>query len=156
MSGDAKPARADYFFYGTLMDAAILARVSGMPVTAARLRPAILDGFRCVRVADRHYPAVVPAVGHRVVGRLFRGAGVEAQRRIAFYEDRDYRPRTVEITGPGGIRARALVFAAGPAMRLTDEDWDFAAWCRRHRRPFLNRLDEWMKGYAARGAVSAQ
>ena len=140
--------RASYFFYGTLMDPAVLARVTGLTVTSARLRPAVLEGYRRLRVADQHYPTVVPAAGHRVEGRLFRGATPDVQRRIAWYEDKDYETRMATVIGPGGIRTRALAFVAGPAMRITDEDWDFAAWRLHHRRPFLAQLDVWMKGYA--------
>ena len=141
-------ARATYFFYGTLMDAAVLGRVVGANITAARLRPAVLENYRRVRVADQHYPAVVPVVGQRVEGRLFRGASPEMQRRIAWYEDRTYETRVEMVVGPGGLRSQALVFIAGPRMRVTDEDWNFAGWCRKHRRPFLARLETWMKGYA--------
>ncbi len=140
--------RASYFFYGTLMDAAVLARVTGLNLTSARLRPAILEGYRRLRVADQHYPTIVPAAGRRVEGRLFRGAGPEVQRRISWYEDKDYEARMETVIGPAGIRTRALAFVAGPAMRLTEEDWDFEAWCRHHRRPFLMRLDVWMKEYS--------
>jgi gamma-glutamylcyclotransferase (GGCT)/AIG2-like uncharacterized protein YtfP len=148
--------RQNFFFYGTLMDPAVLARVVGMNVTAARLRPAILEGYRRVCVSGQHYPSLVAAPGRQVAGRLFRGAGPEVQRRIAWYEDRDYDLRGVEVTGPAGIRSRALVYVAGPAMRLSDEDWEFEAWHRLHRRAFLTRLDLWMKGYVRRDAADAQ
>lgn len=141
------PERATYFFYGTLMDPAVATRVTASNLTAARLRPAVLHGYRRVRVADQHYPALVSAEGYRVEGRLLRNATPEMQRRIAWYEDREYRLREVTVVGQGGLRTRALVFVAGPQMRLTDEDWDFDAWCRVHRRPFLMRLDLWLKGY---------
>ena len=148
--------RQNYFFYGTLMDAAVLTRVSGVNVTAARLRPAILEGYRRVRVVGQHYPSIVAVAGRQVAGRLFRRASPEVQRRVAWYEDRDYDLRSVEIIGPASIRTRALVFVAGPAMRLSDEDWDFETWRRRHRRAFLTRLDLWMKGYAQHVALDVQ
>jgi gamma-glutamylcyclotransferase (GGCT)/AIG2-like uncharacterized protein YtfP len=139
--------RATYFFYGTLMDPAVASRVTASPLTAARLRPAVLEGYRRVRVADQHYPTVVAAAGHRVEGRLFRNASPETQHRIAWYEDREYQLREVEVTGVGGVRTSAWVFVAGPKMKLTEEDWDFAAWCLQHRRPFLARLDSWLRDY---------
>jgi gamma-glutamylcyclotransferase (GGCT)/AIG2-like uncharacterized protein YtfP len=136
--------RVTFFFYGTLMDAAICARVTGVAVTAARLRPATLDDYKVVRVADQHYPALVPSSGSQVQGRLLRNVGPEAQRRLAIYEDETYEPKWVKVRGVGGIKAMALAFVAGPRMRLTDEHWDFDDWCRRHRRPFLMGLDRWI------------
>jgi hypothetical protein len=138
--------RVTFFFYGTLMDAAICARVTGMAVTAARLRPATLDDYKTVRVADEHYPALVASPGAQVHGRLFRNVGPEGQRRLAFYEDETYEPKWVRVRGFGGIKTMALAFVAGPRMQLTDEPWDYDDWCRRHRRPFLMGLDRMIRG----------
>lgn len=137
--------RVTFFFYGTLMDAAITARVTGMAVSAAHLRPATLDGYKRVRVAERHYPALVPSPEGRVEGRLLRNVPPEAQRRLAIYEDDTYEPKWVRVKAVGGIKVQALAFVAGPKMLVTDEDWDFDAWCRKHRRPFLMGLDRWTK-----------
>jgi hypothetical protein len=137
--------RVTFFFYGTLMDAAICARVTGMAVTAAKLRPATLDGYRRVRVAEQHYPAIVPAPGSRVTGCLLRNAPPEAQRRLALYEDDTYEAKWLRVSGVGGIKTTALAFVAGPRMQLTGEEWDYEAWRRRHRRPFLLGLDRWVR-----------
>ncbi len=136
--------RLTFFFYGTLMDAAICARVTGMAVTAARLRPATLDDYKIVRVADQHYPTLVPSSGGRVEGRLLRNVGPEAQRRLAIYEGDSYEAKWVRVKGVGGIKAMALSFLSGPKMQATDEPWDFDEWCRQHRRPFLMGLDRWI------------
>lgn len=139
--------RVTYFFYGTLMDPAVASRVCGMAVTAARLRPATLEGYRRVHVADQHYPALTPAPGARIEGRLLRNVPEEVQRRIAAYEDKTYELKWEWVRGPGGIKTRALVFVAGPTMKLSDDEWDFEDWCRRHRRPFLMGLDRWTKEF---------
>ena len=98
--------RLTFFFYGTLMDAAICARVTGMAVTAARLRPATLDDYKIVRVADQHYPTLVPSPGERVQGRLLRNVGPEAQRRF-------YRPARL------GEMRRAVSLKEPPVCRRT-------------------------------------
>ena len=147
--------RVTYFFYGTLMDPAVASRVTGMAVTAARLRTATLEGYRRGRVVDQTYPAITPLVDNRVEGRLFRNAPEEAQRRIAAYEEKTYVLKWEWVRGPGGIKTRALVFVAGPAMKLTDEDWDFEDWCRQHRRPFLMTLDRWTKEFERTTDVQA-
>jgi gamma-glutamylcyclotransferase (GGCT)/AIG2-like uncharacterized protein YtfP len=137
--------RVTFFFYGTLMDAAICARVTGIAVTAARLRPATLDGYRIVRVADQHYPALIPSPGGRVQGRLLRNVPPEAQRRLAIYEDDTYEAKWVRAKGVGGIKTMALAFVAGPKIKLTDEAWDFDTWRHRHRMPFLMGLERWTR-----------
>ncbi len=136
------------------MDPAVLARVTGLPLTAARLRPATLDGYRRLRVAGQHYPAIVPADGVKVDGRVVRNLPEEAERRILAYEEAEYLRRPVRVVGPGALRIEALTFVAGPKMRLTDETWDFEAWCREHRRPFLNGLGGYLMRVSVRSATS--
>jgi hypothetical protein len=40
-----------FFFYGTLMDRALLSRVTGVHFDAAQLRPGVLKDYKRVRVA---------------------------------------------------------------------------------------------------------
>lgn len=145
----------NYFFYGTLMDAAVLARVSGLAVTAVRLRPAVLDGYQRFRVTDRRYPAIVAMPGHRVEGRVVRNIPADAEQRIVDYEADEYVRKPVMVIGPGGLRIEALAFVAGPRMKLTEEIWDYDEWCRTDRRPFLRRLGGYLttRG-SARSATS--
>ncbi len=41
----------EYFFYGTLMDGDVLARVVGQPVPPAPLEAAVVEGYRRLYVA---------------------------------------------------------------------------------------------------------
>ncbi|MBI4182847.1 MAG: gamma-glutamylcyclotransferase [Proteobacteria bacterium] len=59
----ARAARRPFFFYGTLADADVLARVAGERPARAGLKPGVLDGYRRVAVARRDYPTLVPAAG---------------------------------------------------------------------------------------------
>jgi hypothetical protein len=147
-------AGTNYFFYGTLMDPAVLARVTGLALTAARLRPAMLDGYRRLRVEGKHYPAITPVADCSVEGRVVRNVSPDAQRRIIAYEESEYLQQPVRLIGPGGLRIEALAFVAGPEMRLTDEAWDFDDWCRQHRRPFLKGLGAYLARGSTRSATS--
>ncbi len=63
----------DYFFYGTLMDPDVVARVAGGHRGPTPLEPADAEGFARVYVAGVSYPMLVPRPGGRVEGRLARG-----------------------------------------------------------------------------------
>jgi len=135
--------RRDLFFYGTLMDADVLAAVLGAPrVDARRLVPATLAGYRRFRLVGRSYPSLVPAdADARVDGLLFKRCTPGEWARLAAYEDREYQVRTVTVETPAGPR-RAKAFLGGPAHRRLDagRDWHFARWLQRDKAGYLQRL----------------
>ena len=55
-----------FFFFGSLMDPAVASIVLGREIRAEQYAPATLVNFRCVRVAEETYPALVPALGETV------------------------------------------------------------------------------------------
>jgi gamma-glutamylcyclotransferase (GGCT)/AIG2-like uncharacterized protein YtfP len=101
------------FVYGTLLDPALVTRLTGVP---AMLRPASIAGWRRVRLGDTPYPTLVRARG-RVDGALLL-ADLRAFRRLHAYEGSRYRltrlrarvagiPRPVPAfawIAPGGTR----------------------------------------------------
>ena len=70
------------FLYGTLLDAATLARHSGDPRLPRRLRPARLDGFARTGLRGTPYPPLVPRPGATVAGAVLR-AGPAARQKLA-------------------------------------------------------------------------
>ena len=74
------------FFYGTLLDPALLRRLTGRP---AMLQPAVLHGFRRVRLRGTPYPTLAPGRG-TVFGALYV-ADRAALRRLNAYEGPRYR-----------------------------------------------------------------
>ena len=114
-----------YFFYGTLMDRDVLNIVSGLNLGAARLRPALLLGYRRVRVQDAQYPAVLPSEGHSVQGCAVHGITAAAAARVEFFENDGYdlsveRVFWANSAAPGGVvRRRACDSATktGPSRR---------------------------------------
>lgn len=99
------------FLYGTLLDAATLARHSGDPGLPRRLRPARLEGFARTGLRGTPYPTLVPRPGAAVAGALLR-AGPAARQKLAAYEGADYRLVPVRVmTRRGPVRARAWVAA---------------------------------------------
>lgn len=72
-----RTARLRYFFYGTLMDRAVLAAVLGR-APAAPPRAAILHGYRRMFRHGASYPVLAPAAGEAVSGVVVEGLAGDA------------------------------------------------------------------------------
>lgn len=97
------------FLYGTLLDPALLGRVSGVPGLARRMRRARLAGWRRVVLRGTPYPTMVRDPAGAVDGGVLR-VGAAALARLAAYEGSAYRLVPVRVqTARGAVRARAWV-----------------------------------------------
>jgi gamma-glutamylcyclotransferase (GGCT)/AIG2-like uncharacterized protein YtfP len=113
------------FLYGTLLDPRVLARQSGEPGLARRLRPARLGGYARAGLRGTLYPTLVPRPGAWTRGAVLR-AGPAARRRLAEYEGPQYRlvPVRVETRrgpvrrGPGWRHAGGRRWSRGGALPL--------------------------------------
>ncbi|WP_187829953.1 gamma-glutamylcyclotransferase family protein [Siccirubricoccus phaeus] len=107
------------FLYGTLLQPAVLARWSGQPGLARRLRPARLRGFARVALRGTPYPTLVPRPGAEVKGAVLL-VPPAALARLAGYEGPEYRLVPLLVDTPRGPRrARAWVaprWRAGAVM----------------------------------------
>ena len=101
----------DYFFYGTLLDRDLLARVVGRRVPDARIESATLEGYRRLRMTGTPYPMLARESGGRVDGILVKGLGQTAARRLSNYEGHRYTIRFGRTTRPG--------------IRPSREPWNF-------------------------------
>ena len=128
-----------YFFYGTLLDPDVRARILGTWIDRRALPRARLPGYRRVFIRHRHYPVVVPAAGETVEGLLAEGLDRHAVRRLAEFESDEYvdAERTVLVDGRATLRAR--VFVAGRLAHPTDTPWAVEVWQRCHKGAFMRR-----------------
>jgi len=129
----------EFFFYGTLMDTDVLAAVICRRVAPARLRPAVIKGFRRVYRHNAVYPVLIPATGGVVDGVVVAGIGrVEAQRLVTF-EGSGYGldRRTVAV---GDEQVAAFVFLPRPDVQATDEEWSFEQWLLREKPAYIRRV----------------
>ena len=145
----------EYFFYGTLMDGDVLARVVGEPVPPARMEAAVVEGYRRLYVASAWYPLLVPAPGGRVEGRLVSGIDARAAARIAQFESGAYALEALEVRAARRGAVRALTFMARPGVAASPEEWDLASWRRRHKRTYLRLVGVWMAGPRGRAGGGA-
>ncbi len=98
LADSSTSARTALFAYGTLQLPQILqALLWRLPGS----RPATLLGYRCGLLEGRCYPGIVPASGHRVVGRLLEGLTCEELQRLDDYEGDEYRRARVFVTPHG-------------------------------------------------------
>jgi len=124
------------FFYGTLMDADVRARVVG----ASLIEPARLAGWRRVGLIGRPYPVIVHAPGAETAGLLARAIDRAGWRRLLAYEGDEYRVIAVRVTAADGCAISALTFAASAAARPGPRLWSFDGWHRRHKQTMLAPL----------------
>ncbi len=127
---------ADYFVYGTLVDADVRTRVLGHPIRRGRVRPAVIEGWRRVTVAGASYPGLVPESGRRVDGLLLTGVTAAEEARLIRFEGGEYEIVDVTVRAAGRDVA-ARMFVTRPGVAVTDDEWTLESWRRRHRRDFL-------------------
>ncbi len=141
----------DYFFYGTLMDGDVLARVVGRRVPPAHMEAAVIEGYRRLYVAGAWYPMLVPEPCGRVGGRLVSGIDAAQAARIARFESDAYELEALPVQAARRGAVRALTFMARPGVAASAEDWDLPSWRRRHKPAYLRLAGVWMAGPDSQG-----
>jgi hypothetical protein len=144
-----------YFFFGTLMDRDVLAKVLDRPIAREELAPAWLHDYRRVRAANASYPLLVPSPGVVVSGVVFRPSDARDDVRIRHFEGEEYAERWLNVHLAGGRRRAARVFFGVEALQPTEEPWDLAAWTSAHRAAFLEQCRAWMCDCPACGSAPA-
>ncbi|OHC80276.1 MAG: hypothetical protein A3G73_01710 [Rhodospirillales bacterium RIFCSPLOWO2_12_FULL_67_15] len=132
---------ADYFFYGSLMDADVLSAVAGERIAPSRLVPARLPGYERMGASSGVFPIIVADSGavEGVEGILVRGIGPAAARRLVRYEGQGYMLMKRPVTTADG-RDEAFVFIPARPGRSSGKAWDFETWRRRHKRRLMRAL----------------
>lgn len=132
---------APHFFFGTLMDVELLARVAGEPVAEHQIVPAEIAGFRRTGVVGRSYPILVERPGGRVAGILVFGLSRRARKRLDIYEGKNYRLTPVNVTaGRWSVAAQYYAFVGAQSGLRSDRlDWRLDRWRRRWKRRAMRR-----------------
>ncbi len=151
--------RQPVFFFGTLMDPEILARLLARPLAPGERARAWLSGFRRVCARNAPYPVLLPDPLGRVEGILLRRPGREDLRRINYYESDEYRAELHEVLEEGlGVREAWLFVAREEVLRPGEQPWRLEDWARRHKAELLRQIEEWMAELepARAGATAAR
>lgn len=136
-----------FFFFGSLMDADVLAVVLGRPLARGALPRAWLVGWRRMRLAGQPYPILVPDPDGEVDGILVEGLNETDVGRVLFYESMEYRPATVVVTDEKGVEVEARTFLGAVEARHDHESWDLEAWRIRYKAMALRETRLWMALY---------
>jgi hypothetical protein len=112
----------DFFFYGTLIDRAVLERVLGHPVAPSRLREAVIPDHTRVRVEGSPYATLVQKPGESVAGVILRMVGREERIRLDRYEGALYEAKRATAIVEGRT-VPVMIYAVRPPARPTAEPW---------------------------------
>lgn len=138
---------ADFFFYGTLCHAPLLAVVLGRRADAV---PARLAGHAVHWAAGQPFPMILPDRGAVAEGVLVRGLSPDDVARLDFYEGGfDYR--TAPVTLEGGQVAR--VYYPEPGQWTAGAPWDLADWAARYAAVIVAAAQDFMALYGQRPAA---
>jgi gamma-glutamylcyclotransferase (GGCT)/AIG2-like uncharacterized protein YtfP len=97
------------FLYGTLLDPAVLARMSGEASLVRRMVPARLDGWRRVVLRGTPYPTLVADAASAVEGAVLR-VSPPVLARLSEYEGSAYALTPITVwTARGAMRARSWI-----------------------------------------------
>jgi hypothetical protein len=124
-----------FFFYGSLMDQELLEAVIDRKATHLSFRPGWLTGYVAETAHGYTFPTLVERAGARVDGLITHGLTDGDIARIAYFEDTEYAPATVDVaTADTGIAAQ--VYVATATLKSSGEPWHFDHW-RHHHKPLL-------------------
>ena len=126
------------FAYGTLMVPALVEGITGLRPAQ---RPARLEGWERRAVRGEVYPAIVPAPGAAVEGRLLAGV---PRSRLAFldrFEGPEYRRLALPVRLPDDRRlvAWCWVWAPGRRRALDTRPWEMDAFLADALPDYLRR-----------------
>lgn len=129
----------EFFFYGTLLDAEVVAAVIGRR-TLLPCRPAFVEGYRRVCRLHADYPVLVRCAGGRVDGSLVAGLGTRDAERLRAFEGDEYALIEMAVMVVGDRPRPALTFMAKRPVPASSVEWSPERWRGRHKRHYLSRL----------------
>lgn len=120
---------ADFFLYGTLRHAPLLATVLKKPVDRLTTEGATLADHRVRRVAGQCYPVIEHSAGATAEGILLRGLSQSDVEALDFYEGGfGYTLKDLEVRTQTGEMTRARVYVPKPGLLPTDGPWQLEVW----------------------------
>lgn len=123
-----------FFFYGTLRDADVLARV--LPGASGLTKESqVLEGYRMAVVRNRPYPGIIASPGSTVTGEVVGPLSEEEKNLLIAYEGEEYRLAVVTVAN-----RKTYVFILRDPRQLSQEMWHLRTFQEREKDRFL--LDE--------------
>jgi hypothetical protein len=116
------------FAFGSLGDPDVLEVVLGRSAERVGYIAAWLSGYRVARLPDESYPVLIACEGFTAEGVLLQNLGAEDRRRIAFFENREYRFERCIVELADNSRVDALYCSDGQIEPGAREPWSLDAW----------------------------
>lgn len=143
------------FSFGTLMDADILATVSGQPLSALHCEAAGVSGYAQREVVGQDFPVLVEDARATTTGVIISGLNELALDRILFFEGDEYRLQDIDVQSESGQTVACQYFTDTAVYDVRDTPWDFDAWQMREKADFLIRTRNFMTLYGRMSATDA-
>jgi gamma-glutamylcyclotransferase (GGCT)/AIG2-like uncharacterized protein YtfP len=139
----AAAGRDTVFFYGTLVDADVLAAVLGRQVLVGEVVPGELAGFSRRRAVGVSYPVLAREEGGHVAGSVLLKADSGDIRRLNAFEGGEYRAARGTVRLADGSEIVAWYFTALAHLVAEPQEWVLAEWQRQAKAGFLGRCGGW-------------
>lgn len=144
---------ADFFFFGTLCHAPLLAEVLGRK---AESQPARLAGYAAHWAEGRAFPLIEAREGAETPGLLVTGLSARDVERLDFYQG-GFARLTCEVTvstgqGTGEGTARARAYFAAHGLWQAGAPWVLADWQARYGAAVVATAREIMAQFKVRPA----
>jgi hypothetical protein len=117
------------------MDRELLEAVIDRDTAHLAFRPGWLTGYVAQTAHGYTFPTLVERAGGRCEGTITHGLTADDVARIAYFEDTEYAPKTVDIA-TAETAVAAQVFMATTTLKSSGEAWSFDHW-RQHHKPLL-------------------
>ncbi|KAL6536304.1 AIG2-like protein D [Orobanche gracilis] len=127
---------SNVFVYGSLLsDDVVRALLCRVPPSL----PAALPSYQRFSIKGRVYPAIIPAVDKKVIGKVLLDLTPPELHIFDAFEDVEYERRSVDVfLGDGSEKLKAYTYVW---KNKTDSDlhgeWDFEDWKLMHMKDFL-------------------
>ena len=125
------------FIYGTLRDREICEAVLSRTVKANDMIEASAPDFAIYKVADVHYPCLLPETGKVAVGALLTGLSDDDLALLDQFEGVNYTRKPIRIM-VDGKDVETQYYQPNEALR-TDGAWSLAQWQKQGKADFLGR-----------------
>jgi gamma-glutamylcyclotransferase (GGCT)/AIG2-like uncharacterized protein YtfP len=145
---EARP-ELPFFFFGTLMDADVLARVTARPVVPAEMREAWLWGYRRHAARNAPYPVLRPHAACHVKGWVFHPRSADERARIDHFESEEYAPEVLRVQEGTRMVAALCYLDLDDVFDVLEEDWSLHHFQTVEKPHYLEACDGWMADYAA-------
>ena len=135
----------DIFSFGTLMDADLLAAVTGADNKTLKREPAVVRDSAALWVVDDHYPVLVPRPGASTEGMIIRGLSSEALDRIIFFEGGEFNVEQLQVINAHGEPERVSYFADADTKPVSEHIWTLEQWQHATKADTMVRVKRYMQ-----------